>query len=147
MRNGWRMDVKRMGTCVRLRGWVCMCVFKIMLSLFYFILFYFIRLIYNKKFSKMVRRSKRCVGSRRTRRHSRRSTRSRRVRRVQSRHTRGRRIHDVKIGGVFATGSPVVEAMKGNPFWPTGKQKPPPGNPTYKDPNVDAFGDRIYPNP
>ena len=52
----------------------------------------------------MVRRSKRCVGSRRTRRHSRRharhSTRSRRIRRVHSRHTRGRRIHDVKMGGV-----------------------------------------------
>ena len=57
----------------------------------------------------MVRRSKRCVGSRRTRRHSRRharhSTRSRRVRRVHSRHTRGRRIHDVKIGGVIGARS------------------------------------------
>ena len=53
----------------------------------------------------MVRRSKRCVGSRRTsrrtRRHSRHSTRSRRIRRVHSRHTRGRRIHDVKMGGVW----------------------------------------------
>ena len=57
----------------------------------------------------MVRRSKRCVGSRRTRRHSRRhsrhSTRSRRIRRVHSRHTRGRRIHDVKIGGVIGARS------------------------------------------
>jgi hypothetical protein len=100
------MDVR---TDVKLVRWgcafasACVCCKKVLLYL-YFILYYFIRLIYNKKFSKMVRRSKRSVGSRRTRRHSRRhsrhSTRSRRVRRVHSRHTRGRRIHDVKIGGV-----------------------------------------------
>ncbi len=63
----------------------------------------------------MVRRSKRCMGSRRTRRHSsrhaRHSTRSRRVRRVHSRHTRGRRIHDVKIGGVWGE-TKIVNSKK-----------------------------------